>query len=258
MAVGRRVVAGEYPPGAVLPTELELCAALGVSRPALREGFRLLAAKGMIVGRRKRGTIVQPRRDWNMLDASVLAWHLEQEPNEAYIDGLFEARMVVEPAAAAMAAERASAAEIERIADAFQDMRAAQRESAQRESAHRESAQWKSAQWKSGTEVLPGRPSDEISQTVAADLRFHEAILATCGNHFFASFGALIGSSLTVAFRLNWQAHASAPELSLGQHEAVLRAIRLRDSVQAATCMRALLASAARDARRALARSRIP
>ncbi len=233
-SVGRRIVAGEHPPGTLLPTELELCAVLGVSRPALREGFRLLAARGMIAGRRKRGTIVRARADWNMLDASVLAWHLQEEPNEAYIDGLFEARLVIEPAAAWMAASRATPADIERIARAFADMCTAQ-----------------AAAPDAGL-----TDADEVSLTVAADLRFHEAILATCGNHYLASFGALIGSSLLAAFRLNWRAHASAPELSLSRHEAVLRAIRSRDAGEAARCMQALLASAAQDARRALARSR--
>src|ERR1700733_5326419 len=71
--IGRRIVGGQTPSGSTLPPELELCASLGVSRAALREGFRLLAAKGMIVGRRKLGTIVRPLADWNMLDASVLA-----------------------------------------------------------------------------------------------------------------------------------------------------------------------------------------
>ena len=229
-AIGRRIVTGEFPPGALLPTELDLCAALGVSRPALREGFRMLAAKGMILSRRKRGAMVQPRALWNMLDAAVLGWHLEAEPNEDYIDRLFEARMVVEPAAASMAARRAVAGDIETVAAAFADMRQAQRR---------------------GT-----GQSDGISETVRADLRFHEAILAACGNHFFASFGALIGSSLIASFRLNWRAHASEPELSLGQHEAVLAAIRDGDPARAGSCMRALLESAARDARQALAASR--
>ena len=229
-AIGRRIVIGEFPPGALLPTELELCAALGVSRPALREGFRMLAAKGMILSRRKRGAMVQPRTLWNMLDAAVLAWHLEEEPNEAYIDGLFEARMVVEPAAAAMAARRAGAGDIDIIAAAFADMSRAQRETA--------------------------GESDGTSRTVSADLRFHEAILAACGNHFFASFGALIGSSLIASFRLNWRAHASEPGLSLGQHEAVLAAIRYGDPERAASCMRTLLTSAVRDARQALRTTR--
>jgi GntR family galactonate operon transcriptional repressor len=227
-AIGLRIVAGDPPPGSILPTEHQLCAEIGVSRAALREGFRLLAARGMIVGRRKVGTIVRPMADWNMLDASVLAWHLEQEPTAAFIDGLFEARSIVEPAVAGMAARRATAAEIDVMRAAFREMAAAQ-----------------------GTAA--GAEAEDIDKTVGADLRFHKAILAAAGNHFLATFGALIGSSLIASFRLNWRAHNSAPAISLGQHEDVMNAIAAQEAAKAEDRMRVLLAAAHRDARMALA-----
>jgi DNA-binding FadR family transcriptional regulator len=235
--IGRRIVGGMTPSGSTLPPELELCASLGVSRAALREGFRLLAAKGMIVGRRKLGTIVRPVADWNMLDASVLAWHLEQEPSEAYVNGLFEARMVVEPSAAALAARRATPEEVARIAAAYHDMAVAQ--AAAMDRVPRDS-----------------EDHDETARTVAADLRFHQAVLAATGNYFLSSFVALIGSSLTASFRLNWLAHSSAPELSLGRHEAVLEAIRARSVDGARQAMQVLLDTAAEDARQALVKAR--
>jgi GntR family galactonate operon transcriptional repressor len=237
--IGRGIVGGRTPPGTILPPELELCASLGVSRAALREGFRLLTAKGMILGRRKLGTSVRPVADWNMIDASVLAWHLEQEPTEAYVNGLYEARQVIEPAAAAMAARRATSEEVARIAGAYHDMAAAQARAEAR---------------------APGEDEDqdETSRTVAADLRFHQEILAATGNYFLSSFVALIGSSLTAAFRLNWRAHSTAPQLSLGRHEAVLEAIRLRSEEGARAAMQALLDAAATDARQALLNARPP
>jgi GntR family transcriptional regulator, galactonate operon transcriptional repressor len=224
-AIGLRIVAGNPPPGSLLPTELQLCAEIGVSRAALREGFRLLAARGLIVSRRKVGTMVRPMTDWNMLDASVLAWHLEQEPTEAFINGLFEARLIVEPAASAMAAQRAGSDDITVMREAFREMAAAQG-------------------------VAEG---DDIDKTVGADLRFHKAILAAAGNHFLATFGALIGSSLIASFRLNWQAHNSAPSISLALHEDVLNAIAARDAQTAEGRMRVLLTAAHRDARLSLA-----
>ena len=238
-AIGGRIVKGLHPPGALLPTEHELCASLGVSRPALREGFRLLGARGMIVGRRRLGTMVRPRADWNMLDAAVLAWHLEEEPSETYIGSLFEIRIVVEPAAAALAARRANADEIAAIDAAFRQMSEAQATGRSRKPA--------------GTAPAGNGDGDDLANTVAADLRFHVAILAAAGNIFLSSFGALIGSSLMAAFQLNWRAHASEPELSLAQHAAVLQAIRNGDAALAEAGMRALLASASQDARHALA-----
>jgi DNA-binding FadR family transcriptional regulator len=225
-AIGLRIVAGNPPPGSLLPTEHQLAAEIGVSRAALREGFRLLGARGLIVSRRKVGTMVRPMADWNMLDASVLAWHLEREPTEAFIDGLFEARLIVEPAAAGMAAQRATADEISVMQEAFAEMAAAQSADAE---------------------------ADDIDKTVGADLRFHKAILAAAGNHFLATFGALIGSSLIASFRLNWAAHNSAPSISLALHEDVLTAIAARDAPAAEVRMRVLLTAAHRDARLSLA-----
>lgn len=238
-AIGLRIVAGDPPPGSILPTEHRLCAEIGVSRAALREGFRLLSARGMILGRRKVGTIVRPKSDWNMLDASVLAWHLEQEPTESFIDGLFEARGIVEPAAAAMAARRATPAEIAVIRTAFQDMVVAQGAPA----------------GNPANAAKTGKEAEDIDETVGADLRFHKAILAAAGNHFLATFGALIGSSLIASFRLNWRAHHSAPEVSLSRHEDVLTAIAAQDAARAEDRMRVLLSTARQDARMALALS---
>jgi DNA-binding transcriptional regulator YhcF (GntR family) len=46
--MGRRVVGGVYPSGAVLPNEEQLCQELQVSRTALREAVKVLAAKGLL------------------------------------------------------------------------------------------------------------------------------------------------------------------------------------------------------------------
>ena len=232
-SIGLRIVAGDLPPGSLLPTEHQLCAEVGVSRAALREGFRLLAARGMIIGRRKVGTTVRPMRDWNMLDASVLAWHLEQEPTEAFINGLFEARLIVEPAAAAMAAQRAGPDEITVMRAAFCEMAVAQGGAADG--------------------PAPIAEADNIDKTVGADLRFHKAILAAAGNHFLATFGALIGSSLIASFRLNWRAHNSAPSISIALHEDVLTAVAAGNATAAEDRMRALLTAAHQDARQSLA-----
>lgn len=236
-AIGQRIVAGDPPPGALLPTEYQLCAEIGVSRAALREGYRLLAARGMIQSRRKVGTVVRPMSDWNMLDASVLAWHLEQEPTDAFIAGLFEARCIVEPAAAAMAASRASPDHIAAMRAALQDMAEAQG----------------APQENPAGRTITMRDAEDLDKTVAADLRFHKAILAAAGNLYLATFGALIGSSLIASFRLNWRAHHSPPALSLEQHEDVLTAIAAQQSGRAEACMRILLTAAHHDARMALA-----
>lgn len=177
--IGERIVGGLHPPGRALPTEIELCSSLSVSRSALREAFKLLAAKRLIVSRQKVGTLVRPQSDWNMLDPEVLAWHLRAAPTDGFVTGLFEVRKIVEPSAAALAAERRSAETLARIETALADMH---------------------------------RFQDGSGDLTAADLRFHQSILDATGNHFLASFGAVIESSLVASFQLSWNSGHHTPE----------------------------------------------
>jgi DNA-binding FadR family transcriptional regulator len=219
--LGERIVSGRHPAGHALPTEIELCGSLSVSRSALREAFKLLAAKRLIISRQKVGTLVRPRADWNMLDPEVLAWTLRAAPTDAFVTGLFEVRKIVEPSAAALAAERRSADAVESIAQALADMFACQ---------------------------------DGSGDLTAADLRFHQAILDATGNYFLASFGAVIESALVASFQLSWHSGHHTPEYALRQHQGVLDAIRERRASDAYGVMTQLLRSAMEDVREALAR----
>lgn len=102
------ILSGELPEGHVFPGEVEYAGQIGISRAALREAFRVLAAKGLVDCRPKAGTRVTPRRHWSILDPDLLAWQFEAEPSLKFLRDLFELRMMVEPAAAALAAVRRS------------------------------------------------------------------------------------------------------------------------------------------------------
>src|ERR1700685_1389617 len=104
-ALGGEIIAGIYPPGERLPAEALLLQRFKVSRPTLREAFRVLAAKGLIVSRQKVGTSVRPKSDWNMLDHDFLAWLLGVALNDDFVDDLFQLRQMIEPQAAYLAAE---------------------------------------------------------------------------------------------------------------------------------------------------------
>ncbi len=220
-ALGEQIVGGSLAQGQALPTEIELCAALSVSRSALREAFKLLSAKRLIVSRQKVGTLVRPRSEWNMLDPEVLAWHLRAAPTDAFVTGLFEVRQTIEPAAAALAAERRSAAALARIEAALADM---------------------------------ARFQDGSGDVTAADVRFHQGILDATENYFLASFGAVIENSLTASFRLSWDVRHHTPEFSLRQHHGVLKAITERNAAEAHALMTRLLDAAFEDVRASLLR----
>lgn len=57
-ALRRKIATGKYPPGSLLPTEHELCAAYDVSRHTARDALRILTDEGLIERRRGAGSIV--------------------------------------------------------------------------------------------------------------------------------------------------------------------------------------------------------
>jgi DNA-binding FadR family transcriptional regulator len=120
--LGVAIVSGRYSPGDALTGETKVSSELNVSRGAYREAIRILAAKGLVQSRTKSGTRVCERRNWNMLDLDVLAWIFEAEPSEAFVKDIFELRMIVEPAAAALAAERRTARDLARMGHALEEM----------------------------------------------------------------------------------------------------------------------------------------
>ncbi len=215
-ALGREIVRGVHPPGAQLPNAIEMCARFQVSRTALREAYSLLSAKALIAARPKTGTRVRPRHEWNLFDPDVLAWHLQSEPTGAFISDLFVLRQMVEPAAAALAAERRNAATIERIAAAYDGME---------------------------------RFKDGSGELIEADLEFHMGILGATDNPFLTALGGLIHASLQCVFRYSWEGAARIHDSRLRQHGAILEAIRDGLPALARERMQALLSDSLDDVR---------
>jgi len=123
--LARAVVSGEIPPGRTLPPEMELRERFGVSRTVVREAIQALSSRGLVEARRRIGTVVRDPSDWNLLDPEVLGWVGGTAPGDEFLRDLVEARMLVEPAAAALAAERATARDAADLEAACQAMVAA-------------------------------------------------------------------------------------------------------------------------------------
>jgi len=219
--LGREIVGGAFPPGSLLPNEMEMCARFSVSRTTLREAYGVLTAKALIVARPKVGTKVRPKSDWNMLDPEVLAWHLETVPTEHFIDDLYTLRQIIEPAAAALAASAKSRGTIDRIAAAYAEME---------------------------------RFKDGGGDLIGADLQFHLAILDATGNHFISALGGLIHAALLGSFKLSWQGAKGMGHDRLDQHGEVLDAIRSGLPDQARDRMSQLLHDSIGDVREFLRR----
>lgn len=218
--LGTAIVRGEYPPGATLPGELELAAQFGASRNLVREAIKGLAGKGLLESRKKAGTKVRPRVDWQMLDRDLLGWRLEHGPELDFATNLLALREAIEPAAAAAAARHQDKAAIASIRAAFAGMVAAQ---------------------------------TDRRRFAAPDLQFHKAILAASGNEFMTAFGSMIEAALAAFIRISLR-HTEAPGPSIPMHEAVLLAIEAGNSDGASAAMLALLtrtrANIEKDAKR--------
>ena len=120
--LGVAIVSGIHKPGDILSGEIEFSEQLKVSRSAYREAVRILAAKGLVESRPKTGTRVSERGRWQLLDPDVLAWSFESEPSEDFISDLFELRMIVEPAAAELAARRRTGQDLASMGHALEEM----------------------------------------------------------------------------------------------------------------------------------------
>jgi len=212
--LGLAIVSGERVPGSLLPTEVMLSARLKISRASLRQGLHALALKGLVEGRTRRGTMVNERSRWDVLDADVLRWVALSPPDPKFFMELLDVRVIFEPAAARIAAGRASPTQVLAIESAFRAMAAA----------------------------LP----DDVEACCKHDLAFHELIIDATGNPLLIRFASLIRTALLAAFRLSSNARKSYED-SLAEHWAVAVAIRNRDPGAAEQAMRTLLAGTARD-----------
>jgi GntR family galactonate operon transcriptional repressor len=207
--LGSRIVRGELKAGDPFPSEADLGREFGASRSVIREAVKSLAARGLLESRTRTGIKVLPPTHWNLLDIEVLGWRYESMPRGQFFQELFEIRGMIEPAAAALAADRATVAEIAAIAAAYGEMAKAD-------------------------------PNAETA--IEADLRFHRGILSAGHNDLLLQMGNLIGVGLLVSYRISTEPYT----VFLGSHKAVLDAITRRKPAAAEKAMRDLL-SGTRD-----------
>jgi DNA-binding FadR family transcriptional regulator len=162
--IGVKIISGAYKPGQLLEGEIAASETLHVSRTVYREAVRILAAKGLVVSRPKVGTRISPQSTWHLLDPDVLSWVFEFEPDEAFLNGLFELRRMIEPSAAALAAQRRSDEDLSDMEHALDAM---------------------------ATETLATPAGRD------ADFAFHSAILRATGNVFLVSLASGVGAAIS-------------------------------------------------------------
>jgi len=207
--------------GSQLPTEADLCSAMGVSRTILREAVKTLSAKGMVVTGPRTGTRSMPPSSWNLLDPDVIRWRLAAGVNQVFIRDILELRLAIEPEAAALAARRAEPADLEALRTALEGMESA---------------------------VLRGGGG-----YLDADLAFHETILAATHNQFVIALTPAIDALLRVSFSFSVKSRASARS-SLPLHRAVYDAIANGGAEAAKRALGELIDAARKDIENDMAR----
>src|SRR5699024_2939217 len=170
------------------------------------ETIEVLAAKGRVGSRQKKGTFVRPRTDWNLLDPDVVRWQIAAGAGDVFFQDLAEFRDVLEPAAASLAARRRTDADIAELRAALTDIA---------DSAH--------------------GPAEEA---VRADLRWHRALLAATHNELFTRTDVFFAAGLSERDRL---VHGGDHEDPVPSHGAVTDAVAAGDASAAESAMRSLL-----------------
>ncbi|GAA2738234.1 FadR/GntR family transcriptional regulator [Pedococcus aerophilus] len=122
-----RLVGGELPVGASLPTEPVLCETFGVSRTVVREAVKALETMRLVTAQQGQGTRIRPLADWDLFNPTVLSAVVRHDADNAILEDLvdvrrtLEARMAGQAAANATPAERAAITERMRELDASMD-----------------------------------------------------------------------------------------------------------------------------------------
>jgi GntR family transcriptional repressor for pyruvate dehydrogenase complex len=116
-----RIIAGDWKPGEKLPSEAELCSALGVGRSSLREALTSLAFIGLIRVRAGGGSYVADQPSAYFTSPWLAGGTLN---SEQALEDFMEARLILESETAAICAERVTDTELEQLADLVEKMRA--------------------------------------------------------------------------------------------------------------------------------------
>jgi GntR family transcriptional repressor for pyruvate dehydrogenase complex len=183
--------AGAAPPGTRLPRDSELAARFGVSRPVVREALDLLRRSGIVDVRRgnRGGVFVRSLA----IPTELLTERTRLGREE--IRQLLEARRTIETTCALLAAERASAPDLEELgalAEALETMRQA--------------------------------PEDFIE----LDVRFHLRVAALSGNLPLEGFLGSVFRDLA-AIRTQYPVGYGDMDVAIGYQRDTVQALRTRD-----------------------------
>lgn len=194
----REILSGRLPPESALPSEPELVATYGVSKVVVRESILNLQTLGLVAVQQGKRTAVLDERTWDILSPVVQEAFRAEGRGRELVRQLHEARLIIEPAAAALSAERATPEHIRELSDLADRL----------------------------DEIAAN--SRDLEAFLKADRSFHD-IVATAGKN--VALRAMM-RDLHRYMSFNWEdSKALRSELPMlaGQHRAIFEAIARRD-----------------------------
>lgn len=192
--LGLQIIRGQISSGQLLPTENDLSDSLGVSRSVVREAFKLLAAKGMIKAKRRKGTVVCSVEHWNVLDPDILLWMEQSGYSYQILHELMQIRFAIEPEATAIVARQRELTDFSVMARSL---------------------------------AVLEDPDASVADRKQADIDFHLGILEATRNRYFRQMKPLVKTVLVFcgAFADNRKYFDTTLRVDTDQHRAVLTAM---------------------------------
>lgn len=184
-------------PGDKLPNENVLAAELGVSRATLREALRILVNDGLLAVYRGKGTFVNSKAE-QFTEAAAIGV-IDAAEVKVRLKDLYEARLIIEPEAAYLAAKRATDEEIEeilRLGDIVQ-------------------------------KNIKRNPRG--ASRIRSENDFHGAIMKAAHNDFLASFIPILTETIEKTFALDVNLEIIAED-AYKDHIMIMHFLELRDA----------------------------
>lgn len=187
----RMIKAGEFKAGELLPSHEALAQMFGVSRSTIREATQALRMVGLVETTPGRGSYVCRNPEQIMQSATIAAGRLK----EIRAPVLYEARFALERALTSLAAQRATAEQVQQIRDALDGMR---------------------------------RNLGDGEQFARYDLAFHLTVAQAANNELLEQFYQFSREAMLQGL-MGINAIPGVPQNACRTHTAILRSIEARD-----------------------------
>lgn len=204
------IVRENLEPGSKLPSERFLVTAFGISRTSIREALRMLEIMGLVEVKPGKGVFVKGlTADLFMPLSSLLSTHQETLHHH------FEARLLLEPEASAMAANRASKKDIRRLRKVIESFK-------------------------------DNLQKDNLVGLIRADIQFHRLIANATNNRTIEMTMNTITRYDFDGWKMSLRTK-KRPLKTIAEHTRILDAIEAGDEKKARSAMRSHLKAAVRS-----------